>query len=72
MTRHLRCAGKLHDGAHVVLHLWLVMTRQPGTDGGNGTITMQGYATFQTVDIVTVNKGGMVCERLLCLTQPSR
>ena len=38
-------AGQLDDGTPVLLHLWLVMMRQPGEYGGNGTITMQGYCT---------------------------
>ncbi len=45
--------------------------RQPGTDGGKGIITMQGYGTFQTVNIVTVNAGGMVRARILCPPSPS-
>ena len=43
------------------LHLWLVSTKQPGTDGGNGTITMQGYGMFERADVILVYGGaGMV------------
>ncbi len=45
----------------VVLHLWLAMTLQPGTDEGNGTITMQGFGIVQSVDPILVSSGGSVC-----------
>ena len=55
----VRGAGKLADGTPMLLHLWLVMTRQAATDGGNGTITMQGYAMFEPVDhILVINMAG--------------
>ena len=53
-------AGKLEDGPAVVLHLWLALTLQPSTDEGNGTITMQGFGMFQSVDPILVSSGGSV------------
>ena len=44
----------------MALHLWLVMTRQPAADGSNGTITMQGYGFFQSIDAIMVYPGGEV------------
>ena len=67
------CAGKLDDGTLVVLHLWLVMTRQPGADGGGGNITMQGYGFFQPIDKIRIYPGGEVrlCRHLICqLSRP--
>ena len=52
--------GKLGDGPLVVLHLWLVMMRQPRKDGTNGTIKMHGYGLFLPVDVIVVGKWGMV------------
>ncbi len=47
------------------------MKRQPGADGGNGTISMQGYGTFQTVNTVIFNAGGMVCAHVIRPPTPS-
>lgn len=44
----------------MALHLWLVTTQQPATDGGNGTITLQGYGFFQSIDPIEVYPGGEV------------
>ncbi len=55
----------------MVLHVWLVMTRQLDTDGGNGTVTVQGYGMFQTVDIIMVYSGGEVHACRLCPPRPN-
>lgn len=45
----------------MALHLWLVVTRHPGADGGNGTVVMHGYGMFERVDVILTTGGaGMV------------
>ena len=63
-------AGQLDDGTPVLLHLWLVMMRQPGEYGGNGTITMQGYALFLPVHVISVEFYGKVREFVVCVHGP--
>ena len=60
-------AGQLGNGT-AVLHVWLVMTRQRATDGGNGTITLQGYGFFQSIEPIMVYPGGevLVCFAPAC------